>query len=113
MTLKGLILSSGFYSKDIKNKIKNKQFKINDKPLLLEDLNSEIDYSKEAGEHISENLKDFSNLIDIDCSFDSVLKITKQRYSMLRLSKHLLYVIRFTDYNVFDKYKVKNLNGLR
>ena len=93
------IKNFGLFSSDIKTSVANKQIKLNDKILTLEDIrNIKIISFDEAGEFIFQNIELFRNLrfLDIDeifeCDIPSVRKHLNG-FHKLRINKKLSIII--------------------
>lgn len=98
-----LLKSLDFFSKDVKQKIIQQQFKINDEPLTMVHLKCKIIAYDEAGEFIFNNISFFKkyNFFSFDEIFKSDVPKLKQfqktifeNLYILKLSKKKIYVIK-------------------
>jgi hypothetical protein len=102
MTISDLLRNNDLFSKDIKQKINNKQLLLNGEPMTLEHLKLNINSFDEAGDFIFKNLEkirpiSFLNLEDMfeaDTPFIKtlfndlfLLKIAKKKWFVITLKK--------------------------
>lgn len=95
-----LLKTLGFFSKDVKQKIQQQQFKINDEPLTMEHLKSKIVAYDEAGDFVFNNIESlrmysYFNLEEMFIADIPKLQNLLSGLYILKIAKKKLYVIQF------------------
>jgi hypothetical protein len=102
MTISDLLRNNELYSKDVKQKINNKQLFLNGVPLTLEQLNNKIYSLDEAGDFIFKNIeiiKSVSFFLNIDEMFEAEIPFVRDLFKdlfLLKIAKKKWFVIKIT-----------------
>ncbi|MDD5648877.1 MAG: hypothetical protein PHF86_00425 [Candidatus Nanoarchaeia archaeon] len=87
------------FSKDIRQRINNKQITINGIPIKNNDLNIDINFYIDAGDYIFYNLNKFKTIsfLNIDEMFECDIPYVKnllKDFSLLKISKKKLFIFK-------------------